>query len=534
MTVAIGPGVATWSLEVLRRPPLVTPPGGSTGPGLHRASCGLPRTACGNLALGQAPAPWLGYFPGVESSFEALSLSPKLLEVVRQLGYERPTPIQVEAIPVLLAGRDLVGQAQTGSGKTAAFALPILDGLDLDARTLQALVLCPTRELAAQVAREFRKLGRAHPGLSVLELVGGQPARPQREALQRGVHIAIATPGRLLDHIQRKALDVETVRTVVLDEADRMLDMGFGEDVGRILGSLRGQRQTALFSATFPDSIEELSQRFQRNALRVTVDAVSESQTDIRQMQLVVNAEDGLHALSWVLNAHPHESALVFCNFKATVARLVQALASAGVSVARLDGDLDQFHRDQVLACFRNQSVRILIATDVAGRGLDVEGLDLVINYELPSQPEIYVHRIGRTGRAGQQGVAVSLTRGRGDTRLDAVEELVGTKLGLLKRDAGNDPGLTALLKRAARGAKNATILISGGRKDKVRAGDILGALTGQGSSLSGKDIGKIEVQDRLAYVAVARRHQGEAVHLLNRGRIKGKKFRATLIDAIG
>lgn len=466
----------------------------------------------------------------MEPNFASLALDPVLLDVVQELGYSTPTPIQSAAIPALLSGRDLAGQSKTGSGKTAAFALPILQAIDVGSRTLQALVLCPTRELSAQVAREVRKLGRSHPGLHVLELVGGQPSRPQREALERGVHIAIGTPGRLLDHMERGALDSSGIKTVVLDEADRMLDMGFGEDVNRILGQLPTTRQTALFSATFPDSIETMCRSFLRNAVKVAIEDPVEELTNTRQFQLIVDPDHEVHTLCWLLHSFPHESALVFCNFKSSVAKLVRALAEMGLSVDRLDGDLDQFHRDQVLARFRNQSVRILIATDVAGRGLDVQGLDLVINFELPPQPDVYVHRIGRTGRAGKQGVAVSMATSAHDSRIEAAEEFTGHSIEAIQRDSSNDPGLDTIVDSLAQDPPMATILISGGRKDRVRPGDLLGALTGEAGGLKGDDVGKIEIHERLSYVAVALPLARAAVERLNRGRIKGKRFKATLV----
>ncbi len=464
----------------------------------------------------------------METSFESLNLSPGLLKVVGQMGYSQPSPIQAAAIPILLAGDDVIGQSKTGSGKTAAFALPILQRMDLEARQVQALVLCPTRELSAQVAREFRKLARAHPGLSVIEVVGGQPSRPQREALERGVHVVIGTPGRVQDFLGRRVLEVHALRTVVLDEADRMLDMGFGEDVGRILKSLPHNRQTVLFSATFPESIESISRKYQKEPYRITVEPPKQELDHIAQQQLIAPSDKHLHALVWALNEYPHESALVFCNYKASVAEVVDHLAPAGVSIDRLDGDLDQFHRDQVLARFRNGSLRILVATDVAGRGLDVKDLDLVINLELPNQAETYVHRIGRTGRAGEHGQAISITSHREDERLRAAEALTGQAIEPIEPTLPQS--LALLLSSIASQAPMATILISGGRKDRIRPGDIVGALTGQAGDLSGDQIGKIEVQDRLSYVAVARQAAPTAVKSLNAGRIKKKKFRATLI----
>ena len=312
-----------------------------------------------------------------------------------------------------------------------------------------------------------------------------------------------------------------------------MLDMGFGEDVTTILRALPTARQTALFSATFPSAIAAISQAYQRNAQRVTITDPVDTAVEIQQWQLAVEESEKLRALCWLLHHFPHESALVFCNLKSTVAELAHSLDASGVSVDRLDGDLEQFHRDQVLARFRNRSVRVLVATDVAGRGIDVQGLDLVINYELPAQPEIYLHRIGRTGRAGHTGVAVSFTTGPRDSRIAAAEQLTSTPIGVLTRDTLDAPAFAALLDTLGRGPDMETILISGGRKDRVRPGDILGALTGAAGGLQGADVGKIEVQDRLSYVAVAPGVVHAAVQCLNAGRIKGKRFRATLVGPL-
>lgn len=468
----------------------------------------------------------------VQASFEALQLTPALIAVVHDLGYTQPTPIQIEAIPALLAGRNIIAQSQTGSGKTAAFALPILQGIEVDQRQLQALVICPTRELTAQVGREMRKLGREHSGLQVLELVGGQPSRPQRDSLERGAHIAIGTPGRLLDLLKRGFMNPDSIRIIVLDEADRMLDMGFGDEVRKIISSLPRDRQTALFSATFPSGIEELSKEIQpqfgAKALRITIETADEDLADIRQLKFCYGNDDKLLALCRALQSHPHGSALVFCNQKATVREITGELGRGGLSIDRFDGDLEQFDRDQVLARFRNHSVRVLIATDVAGRGLDVEGLDLVINFDLPEQPETYVHRIGRTGRAGATGVAISLVRDETDRGMEDIEKFTGQTIGVLDHSANKSSPLDVLLKQLAEGPRMETILISGGRKDKIRKGDILGALTGEAVGLSSKDIGKIEIQEKLSYVAVSQDVISDAVSCLNAGRIKGKRFRAT------
>ncbi len=464
------------------------------------------------------------------SGFASLALSPELIAVAEELGYEQMTPIQAQGIPLLLAGKDLVGQAKTGSGKTAAFALPILQNLKLDKRAVQALVLCPTRELCAQVARVFRQLGRKQAGLHVLIASGGTPVRIQITALERGAQIVVGTPGRLLDLLRRRALKLGSVATAVLDEADRMLDMGFAEEMDQILKVLPRPLQTAFFSATFPDSIEEMSRTHQRDAVRVTIDEPEEETPTIRQRVLATEPADKLRAFYRVLADHPHESALVFCNLKATVAELTTTLARAGVSTDCLHGDLEQFERDRVMAMFRNRSVRVLVATDVAARGIDVADLDLVVNYDLPAQADIYTHRIGRTGRAGKAGLAVSLVTRRDERRLDAIEERLGGPLDCMASNMDDDRDMAELVRKFARAADMDTVHIAGGRKDKVRPGDILGALTGEAGGLSGDQIGKIEIHDRHAYVAVARKVSRRAVESLNNGRIKGRRFRASLV----
>jgi ATP-dependent RNA helicase DbpA len=471
----------------------------------------------------------------MNAEFRSLPLSQPLLDVVAGLGYTQLTPIQQQSIPVLLEGRDLVGQSQTGSGKTAAFSLPILQRLTLETRALKALVLCPTRELSAQVAREVRKLGSKLPGLQVLVVAGGEPLRPQANALEKGVHIVVGTPGRVLDHLGRGTLDLSEAATVVLDEADRMLDMGFADDMQQILEALPRERQTVFFSATFPSSIEALSRQYQRDPVRVTIAADRDDTQITQQLVLRVEPERKLQALRWALQRYPHESAIVFANFKATVAELEKALANAGTSVSSLHGDLEQFDRDRVMAKFRNQSTRVLVATDVAARGIDIENLDLVINYELPAQPEIYVHRIGRTGRAGKTGIALSFASEREQNKIKSIELHTGVRLerttmaapAPLDGDAADETPPAQDLERAA---KMDTLRIAGGRKQKMRPGDILGALTGEAGGLSGSDIGKIEIHDNFSYVAVSKSVSRLAQQSLSNGKIKGKKFVVSLI----
>ena len=474
--------------------------------------------------------------PSTDGGFAALGLSATLCQVVAELGFTAPTPVQARAIPLLLAGRDLIGQSTTGSGKTAAFALAILQRLKRGKRHPQALILCPTRELCAQVARDFRKLGRREADLQVLILSGGQPMKPQLAALQLGVHVVVGTPGRVLDHIVRGALDLSRVATVVVDEADRMLDMGFGEEMEKILSGAPKPRQTVFFSATYPRSIDAMTKAHQQTPERLTVGEPDGPRALLRQLAYVVDDQGNqarLDTLLAILRTSTPESAIVFCNLKATVARIEQALSAAGVSSASLHGGLEQKERDFVMAKFRNHSIRVLVATDVAARGLDIEGLDLVVNYELPFQPEIYVHRIGRTGRAGKAGTAVSLVGPQDRAKVKAIEAAIGSPL---ERQAAPtaDPTEAPADTPPARPAVHAdaameTLYISGGRKDKLRPGDILGALTGEAGGFQGSDVGKIEIHDRFSYVAIAKGSAARAIQQLGAGRIKGKKFKVGL-----
>jgi ATP-independent RNA helicase DbpA len=463
------------------------------------------------------------------TDFSSLSLAPGLLDVIQELGYKSLTPIQAQSIPLLLEGKDLVGQSKTGSGKTAAFTIPILDKLE-NRRDLQALVLCPTRELCTQVAREMRKLGRRHPGLQVLIVAGGQPMFSQIGALEKGVHIVVGTPGRVIDHLKRGTLDLSRVATLVLDEADRMLDMGFEEDMETILREVPETRQTVFFSATFPQSIEAMSRKYQNKPARVTISEESAAAPDIKQQVYEAEQDQKANALLWLLRQNQPESAIVFCNLKATVAELARALIRAEVSAAALHGDLEQNDRDRVMAKFRNHSTRVLVATDVAARGLDIEKLDLVINYDLPAQPEIYVHRIGRTGRAGQRGLAISLALPREKNRVDAIATLMGTEITRKTIPAAQQLEAEASKTILEKDAKMDTLYISGGRKEKMRPGDILGALTGEAGGLQGTDIGKIEIHDHFSYVAISKHIAQLAMRRLGEGRIKGRKFRVGMV----
>jgi len=455
--------------------------------------------------------------------FDSLPISKLLLEVIGELNFTELTPIQAESIPLLLKGRDLIGQSKTGSGKTLAFSIPILHRLEISHRRVQSLILCPTRELAVQVTREVRRLGRKFPGLNVACLVGGQPIQAQLGGLRMGAHIAVGTPGRVLDHLKRGTLDLGDCGQVVLDEADRMLDMGFQEQMEELLSALRERRQTILFSATFPDSIEQISAAYQRDPVRVTISEESAS-AQIEQHLYSVEEEDKLNALLWAIRTYQPEQALVFCNLKVTVVELTHCLEEAGLSAAGLQGDLEQQDRDRVMAKFRNKSIRVLVATDVAARGIDVAELGLVVNFDLP-KPDIYLHRIGRTGRAGKEGLAVSFALPKESYKVRELESVSTIEKRKLPVNLESGPA-----ESAAAPASMTTLFISGGRKDKLRPGDILGALTGEAGGFAGTDIGKIEIHDRFSYVAVASRVAEPAMHRLREGRIKGRKFRVELV----
>lgn len=458
------------------------------------------------------------------SVFSRLNLP--LHETLRELGFNQPTLIQSESIPALLEGRDLLGQAQTGSGKTAAFALPILEKLNLEERRIQALVLCPTRELCAQVAREIRKLGRKLPGLHVLVIAGGEAAKPQREALDRGVHIAVATPGRLLDLLQRGDVDLEDLRTLVLDEADRMLDMGFERDMRAIIEATPNTRQTIFFSATYPETIVHMSRKYQQKPVLVKVEDEETSTID----HFVVHAEqDEKPSLLQKIVRGNAGSILIFANLKASINEMTEKLKREGLPAASLHGDLEQRDRDRVLAMFRNQSVRVLVASDVASRGLDIQGVDLVVHYDVPHESSVYIHRSGRTGRAGKTGVSVALgsVNERARLREFQFEHQIEIKK-ILPHELNAKNEATPEGQPSMR-----TIYISGGRKDKLRPGDILGALTGESGGLQAAQIGKIEIHDNFAYVAVDARAAGKAESKLKAGKIKGRRFAARLIEAV-
>lgn len=459
--------------------------------------------------------------------FNELKLSANIVKTISDIGYQELTPIQEKAIPILLDGKDVLGKSKTGSGKTAAFAIPILEKIDLQLFDVQALVLCPTRELAQQVITEFRKLGRLLPGLQVLGVMGGQPGREQSEALRRGVHIVVGTPGRVLDLLSRGRFYTDEIRTVVLDEADEMLDMGFEEDIRKIISETPIDRQTVFFSATYPEKILNLSKSYQNKPINIEIETAENQKATSQIEQYVYFAEKNnkVEILLRVLQQHPSEATIVFCNTKAAIAEIAEKLNEVEANFCYLQGDLEQKERERVMAMFRNHSYQILVATDIAARGLDIKDLDLVINYDLPVQDEIYIHRIGRTGRAGKTGVAVTILDQ--SQKLDIVEIEKITQVPMIQQKLGfeNQLGLNKNLKEA----KMNTIFIDAGRKQKLRPGDILGALTGE-IGLKAEHVGKIEVLDHQSYVAIKAEFAQLAYQKLRDGRIKAQKFYVKII----
>ncbi len=460
-------------------------------------------------------------------SFDKLSLSPDLRTALKQLEYATMTPIQAASLPILLNGHDLIAQAKTGSGKTAAFAISLLTNLNPRRFAVQAMVLCPTRELAEQVTQEIRRLARFEDNIKVLSLCGGTPIGPQRNSLEHGAHIVVGTPGRLMDHLERGSLRLDALNTLVLDEADRMLDMGFYDDIVVVAEHCPVRRQTMLFSATYPEGIAKLANQFLRNPQEVKLLEQHEN-SKIRQRFYEVKHEERLQAVATLLKHYRPISTLAFCNTKQQCRDLVDVLHAEGFHVLTLNGDLEQRERDQVLIQFANRSCSVLVATDVAARGLDIDRLEAVVNVDVTPDPEIYIHRIGRTGRADEDGWAFSLCSPRDRRRVDTIARLTGSEpewhtLGSLQ--SGNDEPLVPPM---------VTLQMLGGRKDKIRPGDVLGALTAEAPgarNFTREQIGKITVTDQSTYVAVVREIAGEAVRKLATGKVKGKTVKVRVVE---
>jgi ATP-independent RNA helicase DbpA len=459
------------------------------------------------------------------TAFSSLPLSPATLANLTQLGYEVMTPIQQASLPVALAGKDLIAQAKTGSGKTAAFALALLAKLNPRWFAVQSLVLCPTRELADQVTVEIRRLARAADNIKVVTVCGGVPLRGQRASLENGAHIVVGTPGRVMDLLERTYLSLEGLNTLVLDEADRMLDMGFFDDIATVVKQVPKERQTLLFSATYPEGIEKLARQFMRDPQQIKIDApVAES--TIEQRFYEVDRANRLETVGLLLNHFRPVSTIAFCNTKAQCKDLVTLLQAQGFSALALYGELEQRERDQVLAQFANRSCSVLVATDVASRGLDITQLEAVINVDITPDPEVHVHRIGRTGRAGESGLALSLASMNEMGAVGKIEQYQNAPSVWFKRDELPPTGQGRLLPPMV------TLQILGGRKEKIRPGDVLGALTSTegGEAYTREQIGKIQVTEFCTFVAVVRNIAEHACEKLNFGKIKGKSVKVRLL----
>jgi ATP-dependent RNA helicase DbpA len=444
------------------------------------------------------------------TTFDALSLRPELAASVAALGYTTMTPVQEHSVPPILQGRDVIAQARTGSGKTAAFGLGLLQSLDESTIRLQALVLCPTRELADQVSKSIRKLAANIPNVKLLTLCGGMPLGPQLASLEHDPHIVVGTPGRIQEHLKKESLHGGGIKVLVLDEADRMLDMGFGEAIDDIVGRISKHHQTLLFSATYPDEIRKQSKRLQKDPVEVTIESAP-VETTISQRFVAVEG-DKIDALARVLGIDS-QSALVFCNMRKDTEVVADALDKLGFSALALHGDLEQRDRDEVLVRFANRSCNVLVATDVAARGLDIAGLPLVVSYDVAHDADTHTHRIGRTGRAGEAGLAITLVTSRENAKIKAMG------------DFDVEPLRAAPAKKRLQLAPMKTLVVDSGRKEKVRPGDILGALTGD-AGLPGTAVGKIDVFATRSYVAIQRDVANKALERLRAGKIKGRNLR--------
>ena len=456
-------------------------------------------------------------------AFNTLNLPPAMLDNLQQLGYHSMTPIQAASLPITLAGHDLIAQAKTGSGKTAAFGLPLLTKLNPKHLGVQAMVLCPTRELADQVTQELRHLARYMPNIKILTLVGGSTMRPQRESLGFGAHIVVGTPGRIMDHIERGTLELNAINTLVLDEADRMLDMGFHDYIAFVAKRCPDRRQTLMFSATYPDGVTKLARQFMHQPQEVKL-AEQHDADKIRQRFYEVRHESRLPAVAALLKHYRPISTLAFCNTKQQCRDLLDVLDAEGIHALTLNGDMEQRERDQVLIQFANRSCSVLVATDVAARGLDIAQLEAVINVDVTPDPEIHIHRIGRTGRADKEGWALSLASPAEMNRVDNIAKMMGSEpewheLSELKNE-NNAPLVPPMV----------TLQILGGRKEKMRPGDVLGALTGE-AGFTREQVGKITVTDMSTYVAVVRSIAREAVKRLSAGKVKGRTVKVRALE---
>lgn len=519
--------------------------------------------------------------------FEDMNISNEICRAVLDMGFEEATPIQSQAIPVILEGKDIIGQSQTGTGKTAAFGIPLLERINPEDRRLQALILCPTRELAIQVSEEFRKLLKYKDNIRVLPIYGGQPIDRQIAALRKGTQVVIGTPGRVMDHMRRRTIKAETVQMMVLDEADEMLDMGFREDIETILVKIPEEPQTLLFSATLSPEILDITKRFQKNPEFIKIVRKELTVPNIEQYYFDVKEKTKLDALCRIIDVYDPKLAMVFCNTKKRVDDLVEMLQGRGYFAEGLHGDLKQAQRDKVMQKFRNGTIEILVATDVAARGIDVDDIDVVFNYDVPQDEEYYVHRIGRTGRAGKAGKAFTFCVGKEIYKLRDIMRYTKTKIqqqklptlsdveemktniylekikgiieeghltkyihlvdrlmeedytsidiaaALLKDhlsdvnaddiDALDDINLGGTELYGGEGEKMVRLFINAGKKSKIRAKDIVGAIANE-AGIPGKTLGEIAIFDEYTFVDVPNEFVRDILHGMKHAKIKGKR----------
>ena len=519
--------------------------------------------------------------------FEDMNISNEICRAVLDMGFEEATPIQSQAIPVILEGKDIIGQSQTGTGKTAAFGIPLLERINPEDRRLQALILCPTRELAIQVSEEFRKLLKYKDNIRVLPIYGGQPIDRQIAALRKGTQVVIGTPGRVMDHMRRRTIKAETVQMMVLDEADEMLDMGFRENIETILVKIPEEHQTLLFSATLSPEILDITKRFQRNPEFIKIVRKELTVPNIEQYYFDVKEKTKLDALCRIIDVYDPKLAMVFCNTKKRVDDLVEMLQGRGYFAEGLHGDLKQAQRDKVMQKFRNGTIEILVATDVAARGIDVDDIDVVFNYDVPQDEEYYVHRIGRTGRAGKAGKAFTFCVGKEIYKLRDIMRYTKTKIqqqklptlsdveemktniylekikgiieeghltkyihlvdrlmeedytsidiaaALLKDhlsdvnaddiDALDDINLGGTELYGGEGEKMVRLFINAGKKSKIRAKDIVGAIANE-AGIPGKTLGEIAIFDEYTFVDVPNEFVRDILHGMKHAKIKGKR----------
>lgn len=457
------------------------------------------------------------------TDFASLDLNPELLKNLASLNYVEMTPIQAMSLPVILQGKDLIAQAKTGSGKTAAFGLGLLAQLDLASTQVQGLILCPTRELADQVSKALRQLARMLPNVKILTLCGGTLYKPQVKSLQHGACIVVGTLGRIAKHLRKENLKLADLKMLVLDEGDRMLDMGFHEELDAIIAELPSKRQTLLFSATYPARIQTIAERIMVDPVVTKIDSSHDESSIKQHFYKVADDEERMEALSLLLLELKPVSTVIFCNTKIEAQAVMFDLADEGFSTLALHGDLEQEDRDETLVRFANKSISILVATDVAARGLDIDAVDVVINYHVSRDFEVHTHRIGRTGRAGDSGVALSLYSKKEAHKISLLQEYLGI---MIEPEALPDE---SVLKSEKSPAPMVTIRIKAGKKKKFRAGNILGALTGS-HGLKAEQVGKIHIFDHFSYVAVRRDKVQHALQKFTDEQWKGRPIQAWVI----